>query len=83
MKNENLIHVKFEYEEACQSKKDILSLEMNLLKILRAIKKYHPLRSEELKTKSKLHRKIKEVITNIGKLQTILPRLKIPEILRT
>lgn len=81
MKNE-LIHVKFGHEEARQSQKDVLSLEMNLLKILKVIKKYHPIRSEELKTKLKLHRKLKEVITNMGRLQTTLPKLKIPEILK-
>ena len=82
MKNENLIHVKFGHEEARQSQKGVLSLEMDLLKTLKVIKKYHPLRSEELKTKLKLHRKIKEVITNMGRLQTTLPKLKIPEILK-
>ena len=40
MKNENLIHVKLEYGEALQSKKDVLSSEMNLLRIAGIIKKY-------------------------------------------
>ena len=82
MKNENLIHVKLEYGEALQSKKDVLSSEMNLLRIAGIIKKYRIFRLEELKIKSKLHRKIKEVITNMGKIQIILPELKIPEILK-
>lgn len=82
MKNENLIHVKLEYGEALQSKKDVLSSEMNLLRIAGIIKKYRILRLEELKIKSKLYRKIKEVITNMGKIQITLPTLKIPEILK-
>lgn len=82
MKNENLIHIKLEYEEAFQSKKDILSSEMNLLRIAKMIKKYRFLRQEELEIKLKLHRKIKEIITNIKKMQTTLPKLKIPEILK-
>jgi len=82
MKSENLIHVKLEYEEARQSKKDVLSLEMTLLKILRTIKEYHPLRLEELKIKLRLYRKIKELIADMGKLQIALPKLKIPEILK-
>ena len=82
MKNENLIHVKLEYEEALQSKKNILSSEMNLLRIARMIKKYRLLRSEELKIKLKLHRKIKETLTNIRKTQLTLPKLEIPEILK-
>lgn len=82
MKNENLIHVKLEYEEALQSKRDVLSSEMNLLRIAKTIKNYHLLRTEELKIKSKLYRRIKEVIANIKKMQITLPTLKIPEILK-
>ncbi len=82
MKEENLINVKLEYGEALQSKKDILSSEMNLLRIAKALKNYHILRTKELKSKSKLHRRLKEIITNIGKMQTTLPKLKIPKILQ-
>ena len=82
MKNENLIHIRLGYKEVIQSKKDILSSEMDLLKIVKAIKKYRFLRLEELKMKLKLYRKIKEIKNNIKKLQTMLPTLKIPEILK-
>jgi hypothetical protein len=82
MKNENLIHVKLEHKEALQSKKDILSSEMNLLRILQIIKKYHWLRSEELQLKLKFNKKIKEMVANIKKLQKILPELQIPSILK-
>ena len=82
MKNENLIHVKLEYGEALQSKKDILSSEMNLLRVTKMIKEYRLLRLEELKIKLKLYRKIKEIITTLKKMQTTLPKLKIPEILK-
>lgn len=82
MKNENLIHIKFEYEEALQSKKDILLSEMNLLKISKTMKNYSSLRLEELDLKLKLFKKIKEINADLGKLQISLPRLKIPEILK-
>jgi len=82
MKNENLIHVKLEYGEALQSKRDVLSAEMNLLRIAKTIKHYHILRTEELKIKSKLYRKIKDMIINMKKMQITLPTLKIPEILK-
>jgi len=78
----NLIHVKIEYREAIQAKKDILASQMNLLKILNSIKKYHILRSNELKIKTRTHRKLKEANTNIRKLQITLPKIKIPEILK-
>ncbi|GAI84149.1 unnamed protein product, partial [marine sediment metagenome] len=55
MSSENLIHVKLEYDEALQSKKDILSSEISLLRIAKAIKKHRLLRSDELKTKAKLY----------------------------
>ena len=82
MTNENLIHIKLEHMEALQSKKDILSSEMNLLRILQIIKKHHELRSKELQLKLKLKKKTKEMISNIKKLQKILPELEIPNILQ-
>jgi len=81
MKEQNLIHVRIEPEEALDSKKAILSSQMSLLIILKIIKKYKLLRIEELKTKEDLHKKIKETNTEIGKLQLTLPKLKIPELL--
>ncbi len=81
MSSENLIHVKLEYEEALQSKKDLLSSEIGLLNVAKEIKKYQILRSDELGIKLRLHRKIKELKTNLIKLQQILPKIKIPEIL--
>ena len=75
------IHIKLEYNEALQSKKDVLNSELGLLKIAKAMKKYQILRSDELKTKLRLHRKLKELKTNITKLQQVLPKVKIPEIL--
>ena len=82
IKNESLIHVKLEHGEAIQSKKDILSSEMNLLRILQIIKKYHWLRSEELQLKLKLNKKAKGLVVNIKKLQKILPELQLPNILQ-
>ena len=82
MKNESLIHIKFEYEEALRSKRDILYSEMNLLKISKSIKNYSSFRLKELGIKLKLHRKIKEINSLIRKLQIIFPKVEIPEILR-
>ena len=82
MKSENLIHIKLEYNEAVKAKKDILSTEMNLLRILRIIKKYRDSRTQELVLKTKIHRKIKEFLTNMKKLETLLPKVKIPEVLK-
>lgn len=82
MKDENLIHVKLEYDEIVQSKQDILIAEANFLKIIRTMKTYHPLRTEELKLKMKIHSKISEIISNIKKLELLLPQVKIPNIFK-
>jgi hypothetical protein len=82
MGSEKLIHVKLEYDEAVQSKRDILSSEANLLKVLQVIKRYHSLRSEELKIKTKLGSKIREIIKDVRKIETTLPKIKIPQILK-
>jgi len=82
MKSENLIHIKLEYSEAVQGKKDVLSSQMGILKIAKILKRYHALRSEELQTKTKLHTKLVEMQTSMRKMQTILPHVKIPEILQ-
>ena len=82
IKSEDLIHVRLEYGDAVQSKKDILASEMALLRMLRTIKRYHLLRGGELNLKIDMLKKIKEIKVNIGKMQTTLPKLKIPDILQ-
>ena len=82
MADEKLIHVRLEYEDAIESKKDILSSEIDLLKIIQTIKKYRELRSEEFKLKIRLYRQIKTLLTEIRRLQKNLPKLEIPRILK-
>lgn len=80
--NEELIHVKFDYDELLQSKKNLLSLEMSLLKILRTVKIYHKLRNEELTRKINLQKQMENFNKEIKELKTELPKLKIPKILK-
>ncbi len=79
MTKESLIHVKINYNEAVQSRKEILSLQMNLLKILRAVKNFGYLRTEELNEKINFSKKIKSIKSDIKKIQVILPESEIPE----
>jgi hypothetical protein len=81
-KEHSLIHVRVEYEEGVQAKKELLSCEMEFLRILKILKKYHLLRKEELTNKLKLQNKMKDLKTNLGKLTEILPKVKVPENLR-
>ena len=80
MKNENLIHIKFDYEEAIQSKRDILYIEKALMTSTVKMKEYLSLRVEESKTKLKLHRKAKELITDIKNIQKDIPEVEFPGI---
>ena len=81
MIKENLIHVKLEYGEALEAKKDILSSEMGILKISKIMKRYHLLRTDEFRNKMKLLRKMTELKSSISGLQQTLPKIKIPKLL--
>ncbi|MFH1311337.1 MAG: hypothetical protein ABIH65_02945 [Nanoarchaeota archaeon] len=82
MVEENLIHVKFEDSEAILAKRGILSSQMILLRIAKAIRGYNFYRTKELELKLLLYKKIKELQTNIGQLQKNLPKPKTPSILK-
>ncbi len=81
MKGEKIIHIKFEYGAGVQSKRDILSTEMNLLKMNQIIKRFKEYRLDELETKIELERKLRAFKLDIGRLQNLLPQVKIPKIL--
>jgi len=80
MKEESVVYVKLEYEEALQSKRDILTAQVGLLKTIKIVKNYRILRLEELKLKEKMYRKIKDLISNIKKIKTSFPTVKIPQL---
>ena len=81
MKEENLIHIKLDYGEVLQSKKDILYTEMDLLRILKIIKKYRASRIKELELKLEIHSTLKEIKRGINYIETIFPKIKVPKIL--
>lgn len=78
----DLFHLQFSYDEAIQSRREILELEIILLQSLHYVKNYTELRKEEFKLKEKLKRKLTEAITNIKTIQEHLPRPHIPEKMR-
>ena len=81
-KQENLIHLKFDYSEGKKAKRDILSLEADILKVSKIISKYKELRLQELKNKMVLHSKLKSLNRDISIIERYLPKLKIPKILK-
>lgn len=72
----------FDYEEAKSTKEDILLSEQSILKITRHLKNYKLLRLEELRIKAKLHKTIREVLTNLANLDKNIPKIKAPPLLK-
>jgi hypothetical protein len=81
-KEDQLIHIKLGYSEAIESKRDILITQTNLIKILKNIKRYHLIRSKELKLKIIFLKKIRDLKKNINKIEKAIPKIKIPEEIR-
>lgn len=82
MKEQSVVHIKVNYEEALSAKKNILSTEANFLKIIKRIKRYELLRGEELNNRLRIQNKIKELKANMTKINDVFPKVKLPEILR-
>lgn len=82
MKEQSLVHVRLDYEEAIQSKKDLLSSERDFIRMIKIMKRYNLLRRAELNTKIKMQNKVKALKTNLGRLSEIFPKIKIPSILK-
>jgi len=82
MKKDNLIHVRLDYEEALETKRDVLSIEANLIKIVQAIIKYKELRIRELELKKSLDEKSSVLRADLTQVKTILPKIQIPRIVK-
>ena len=82
MSSENVVHIRLDYMEALQAKRSVLSSELSSLNIAKKILRYKAIRMEELGLKLKLYGKVKEIKSNIRKLQILLPNPKVPKIVR-
>lgn len=81
-KKNNLIHVRINYDEAIESKRDILATQIDLIKIAQAIKNYRKLRMQELDLKIELKERISNIKTEFTKLRTIFPKMQLPKIVQ-
>ncbi len=81
-KKDSLIHIKLEYDEAVEGKRDVLSAEAGLLRVSQKIEEYKLLRDKELALKFLLYKKLKDVRLNINTLHKLLPIVKMPEMLK-
>src|SRR3989344_7302292 len=75
MKDDQVKYVKLENSEGILTKRYLLSTQMNLLRILKAVKGYHQIRLKELKLKTSLLNNIREVSQDIKKIQLNVPKL--------
>lgn len=72
------VYIKFEYEEAIESKKEVLSSEMSILNIMKIMHRYNFLRSEEMKLKAQMYKMVKELNMSIRKTRGAFPFLRMP-----
>ena len=79
MEPENPIYLKLDYNESINSKRDILSLEVSLLKLIKLRKTYHLFKEEEFQIKLKICAELKELEKNVNKVSSSLPKLKLSE----
>jgi len=76
------IHIRLDYGEAIFLRKEVLTSEMELIFILKAINKYAELRKQELTLKTTFYKILKKLSGNIKKMEKTLPGLEIPKILK-
>lgn len=76
VKKENFIHVRLEYGEAMQTRKDLLASEIDVLNIRKAIERYNAIRNVELDLKAKLFRDMKKILKDVKSLEAGLPKVE-------
>ena len=73
---ENSVYVELSFEEAIKSQRDLLSYQMSLLNMLKAIKRYNLLRESEVVLKTNLQNTMKNVNENMKMVLNNLPRVE-------
>lgn len=69
-------HIKFEYSEALEAKKQILTTELNLLQISKKIRNYNLIRKREYILKGKLKILTNQLKNKIIQIQSTFPEEK-------
>ena len=67
-------HIKFDYGQTLNAQKQLLSAEINLLHMMRALKTYKILRKKELAEKNKLKTNLGSLKIKIKLVQSTLPK---------
>jgi len=83
MAEENhIIHIRLEPNEAVETRKGMLSTQIGLLKILTKMNEYERYKAREVEMKMSLAKRMKDLRTSFNDFEKILPKLKIPKIIR-
>lgn len=76
-------HIKLDYEEALSAKKQLLSIELNLLQTEKRVRNYKLLRKKELAMKNLLKRYLRELRMKISSEESTFPAEEEPIKMRT
>lgn len=74
------LHIKYDFDEALDGKKDILNTEANLIRIIKKIQNYKLLRAQSSKKKIELKTRLNELAVKINVLKKLMPKASIPKI---
>lgn len=70
-------HIKLDYEKAIESKKQLLSSEINLLHVMKSMKNYSILRKREITIDNKIKSDMSSIRLMISQLNSAFPRQSI------
>ena len=68
------LHIKVEYPEAVENKKNMLHLEKSMLEIVRHMRAYNNLRKKEFSIKSDIKNKFANILTLVSTIETYIPQ---------
>ncbi len=80
--NKTIIHIKLDQAEALDSKRALLSTQLNSIKLVKIMKRYWLLRSQECSIKQQTEIRIKTLKKFLSQILQQLPEPEIPEILK-
>jgi len=73
-------HVRLDYEKALDSKKQLLSSEINLLHILKHMRNYSTLKKKEIAINAKLKASVSLLMVKLNVLRSTLPKSTAPKL---
>jgi hypothetical protein len=76
LKKDDSIYVQIDYGDAVNSKKNLLSYQIELINMIKSMKKYSLLRENEKLLKSSLQNLLKATNENIKKMEGKLPKVE-------